>query len=174
MDAADEEQFRAFVVSSWPSLLRTAFLLTGDHHHAEDLVQSALVRTHRYWRRIQRTDAPEVYVRRVLVSLNANLWRRRRVAEHVTDVVPEPRCVEDPVMYDLREELWQATLRLPRQMRAVLVLRYFEDLSVAEVARILGCSEGAVKSQTSRGLVRLRDQLTSPDLVTQITQEGTP
>jgi RNA polymerase sigma-70 factor (sigma-E family) len=166
MDAVEEEQFRAFVVSMWPALLRTAYLLTGDHHHAEDLVQSALVRTHRYWRRIQRTDAPEVYVRRVLVSLNANRWRRRRVIEHVTDAVPEPSGVEAPTLH-LREEIWHAAQRLPAQMRAVLVLRYFEDLSVAEVAGVLGCSEGTVKSQASRGLARLRAELTSHDLITQ-------
>lgn len=159
MDAADEEQFRSFVLAAWPRLLRTAYLLTGDHHHAEDLVQSALVRTHRYWHRIRRTDAPEVYARRVLISLSANRWRRRRIVEHLTDAVPDRGRTDEHEASEAREQLWRATCRLPVQMRAVLVLRYYEDLSVAEVARVLGISEGSVKSQASRGLVRLRAEL---------------
>ncbi|MEV5709058.1 SigE family RNA polymerase sigma factor [Actinoallomurus sp. NPDC052274] len=156
MNAEAEEQFREFVTARWHALLRTAYLLTGDHGQAEDLVQTALVRTHRHWTRIRRSDAPEVYVRRVLVNLNHSRWHRKRVTEQVTDVLPEPATADALAAYDVRDELWSAVLTLPPRMRSVLVLRYFEDLPEAEVARLLGCSLGTVKSQTSRGLDRLR------------------
>ncbi|RCG29102.1 SigE family RNA polymerase sigma factor [Sphaerisporangium album] len=163
MSAKAEEQFRDFVTARWRALLRTTYLLTGDHGRAEDLLQVALVRAHRRWSRI---DDPELYVRRIVINLNHSWWRRRRIAEHLTDAPPEtvPRSVDgDPQAgYDLRDELWTAVRTLPPRMRAVLVLRYFEDLPEAEVARVLGCSLGTVKSQSSRGLVRLRDLL-GPD-----------
>jgi RNA polymerase sigma-70 factor (sigma-E family) len=160
-DKAADEEFRAFVVARWPSLLRTAYLLTGDHGHAEDLVQNALVRTHRHWRRIERTDAPEVFVRKVMVNLNSSRWRRSRLREDLTDLPPDrPGHRRDDVAdYDRRDELWQSVLTLPPRMRATLVLRYFEDLPEAEVARVMGCSVGSVKTQTSRGLERLRSRL---------------
>jgi len=156
-----EAEFRDFVQSRWRPLLRTAYLLTGDHGRAEELLQTALVRTHRHWHRIERTDAPEVYVRKVLVNLHNTWWRRGRRQEDPTEVVPEPA---EPgrdayATYEQRDELWRAVLTLPPRMRAALVLRYFEDLPEAEVARILDCSVGSVKSQTSRGLDRLREAL---------------
>lgn len=164
MDADAEAEFRDFVQSRWQPLLRTAYLLTGDHGRAEELLQTALVRTHRHWRRIERADAPEVYVRKVLVNLHNTWWRRGRRCEQPTDAVPEradPKA--DPyTAYELRDELWRAVLALPPRMRSVLVLRYFEDLPEAEVARILDCSLGTVKSQTSRGLDRLRGALDGP------------
>ena len=90
MDAQDEQDFRDFVVGQWHALFRTAYLLTGDRGDAEDLVQSALVRVHRNWHRIERRDAPAVYARRVLVNLSASFWRRRlRVREQPTDLLPE-------------------------------------------------------------------------------------
>ncbi|MEU1732907.1 SigE family RNA polymerase sigma factor [Streptosporangium sp. NPDC020145] len=148
-----EEHFRDFVTSRWQAMLRTAYLLTGDHGRAEDLLQTALVRTHRRWNRI---DDPELYTRRVLANLNISWWRRRRITEHLTGTVPET-AVQDPhTGYETRDALWTAMLTLPPRMRAVLVLRYFEDLPEAEVARTLGCSLGTVKSQASRGLERLR------------------
>ena len=146
-------------MARWHALLRTAYLLTGDQGQAEDLLQNALVRTHRHWTRIRRADAPEAYVRRVLVNLNNSRWRRKRVSEHVTDTVPEPHAGDTHAAYDLRDELWRAVLTLPPRMRSVLVLRYFEDLPEAEVAQVLNCSLGTVKSQSSRGLDRLRAEL---------------
>ncbi|MEV7006045.1 SigE family RNA polymerase sigma factor [Streptosporangium sp. NPDC051022] len=154
MDAEDAEgRFRDFVTARWQAMLRTAYLLTGDHGRAEDLLQTALVRTHRRWSRI---DDPEFYTRRVLVNLNASWWRRRRFTEHLTGTVPETAGEDPHAAYDVRDALWSAVLALPSRMRAVLVLRYFEDLPEAEVARLLGCSLGTVKSQASRGLERLR------------------
>lgn len=166
MDAKGEAEFREFVTSRWHSLLRTAYLLTGDLGRAEDLVQTALVLAHRHWRRIERTDAPEVYVRRILVTQNASWWRRRRVTESLTADLPAGAYVSEGrdamAAYDDRDVLWRAVLALPAQMRAVLVLRYFEDLTEADAAAVLGCSVGSVKSQTSRGLARLRAELGAP------------
>ena len=157
MDAQDEEDFRDFVVGQWHALLRTAYLLTGDRGDAEDLVQSVLVRVHRNWHRIERRDAPAVYARRILVNLNASFWRRRlRLHEQPTDRLPERVGADATEAHALRDELRRACLRLPPRQRAVLVLRYFEDLSEADTAATLGISVGAVKSQTSRGLDRLR------------------
>lgn len=155
MDRADE--FHAFVTGRWHALVRTGYLLTGDHHAAEDLVQSALVRTHRRWDRIERREAVEAYVIRTMINLQCNHWRRRRVGERLYAAIPEQLSREDHTSaFHLREELWTALQALPTRMRAVLVLRYFEDLSEAETADLLGCAVGTVKSQASRGLDRLR------------------
>ena len=160
MDEPDEDAFRDFVTARWHGLLRTAYLLVGDHGYAEDLVQTALVRTHRRWRRIERRDAPEVYVRQVLVNLASSHWRRRlRFRESSVAEVPERTVDDQAEATDQRDELWSALRTLPPRMRAVLVLRYFQDLTEAETAAALGCSVGSVKSQASRGLSRLRDRL---------------
>ncbi|GAA2046900.1 SigE family RNA polymerase sigma factor [Catenulispora yoronensis] len=163
MKAAQEDSFREFVEGSWHRLLRTAYLLTGDHGAAEDLVQTALMRTYKRWGAIERGDAPEVYVRRVMVNLNISAWRRRRVVEHV---VAEPPERPEPggrgdyqEAHAVRDELWRTVLTMPPRMRTVFVLRYFEDLSEAEVAAVMGCAVGSVKSQVARGLARLRAEL---------------
>lgn len=156
----EDEQFRVFVRQQWNPLLRTAYLLTGDRGTAEDLVQSALEKTHRRWGRIRRQDAPEVYVRRVMVNTATSWWRRRRPLEVPllpTDTAPAPDAY---AQVEQREQLLAALRRLPPRTQAILVLRYFEDLSEADTAGILGCSVGAVKSQASRGLARLRVQFT--------------
>ncbi|GAA3117303.1 SigE family RNA polymerase sigma factor [Streptosporangium carneum] len=171
-DAANaEERFRDFVTSRWQAMLRTAYLLTGDHGRAEDLLQTALVRTHRRWNRI---DDPELYTRRILVNLNVSWWRRRRFTEHLTDKIPETTAEDHHAVYDTRDALWAAVLTLPPRMRAVLVLRYFEDLPEAEVARVLDCSLGTVKSQASRGLDRLRDHPGIAALSRSETSEAQP
>lgn len=163
MDADSEADFRDFVVGQWHTLARTAFLLTGDRGDAEDLVQSTLVRVHRHWARIERTDVPYVYARRVLVNLHISAWRRRRGVAQVLAAVPPERGGPDVTLaVDRRDELLRACRTLPPRMRAVLVLRYFEDLSEADVARALGISVGSVKSQTSRALDRLRAVLGAP------------
>ncbi|WP_088318914.1 SigE family RNA polymerase sigma factor [Kineosporia sp. R_H_3] len=162
MDARDEADFREFVVGQWHALARTAYLLTGDRGDAEDLVQSTLVRVHRHWTRIERTDAPYVYARRVMVNLNTSIWRRTRISHHLTDAPPEPArpgAPDDTTTVDQRDELLRVCRTLPPRMRAVLVLRYFEDLPEADVAAALGISVGTVKSQTSKALDRLRTEL---------------
>ncbi len=159
--AEHEADFQEFVTTRWPALLRTAYLLTGDHGHAEDLLQTALVRMHRYWRKIQRDGgSPEAYTRKILVNLNTDRWRRgwHREQPHaeITDATTGRTAADAYASTDTRDELWRAVLALPPRMRAVLVLRYFEDLTEAEAADVLCCSTGTVKSQTSRGLARLR------------------
>jgi RNA polymerase sigma-70 factor (sigma-E family) len=147
-----DEEFRVFVESRYERLLRTAYLLTGETEEAEDLLQSALAAVMPRWRRM---DQPEAYVRRVMVNQLVSRWWRPRIREILTGVLPErPAENAEP---ETRDELWQAMLTLPKRMRAILVLRYWEDLSEIDTARILGCSVGSVKSQASRGLARMRE-----------------
>jgi RNA polymerase sigma-70 factor (sigma-E family) len=154
----EAEQFQLFVRQQWGPLLRTAYLLTGDRTTAEDLVQSALEKTHRRWDRILRRDAPEIYVRRVMINTATSWWRRRRPLE-VPLLASDVAAAPDPyAQVEQRQQLVAALRQLPPRTQAVLVLRYLEDRSEAEAARILGCSIGSVKSQASRGLARLRAQ----------------
>jgi RNA polymerase sigma-70 factor (sigma-E family) len=149
------EGFDEFVVSRSPRLLRTAYLLTHDWTQAEDLLQTALARAWEAWRRIQ--GDPEPYVRRILVNAYASWWRRKWNGERPTAELPEPPPGGHPqTRVDDRDQVWQALRRLPKRQRAVLVLRYFEDLSEVEIAEALGCSVGTVKSQASRALAKLR------------------
>jgi RNA polymerase sigma-70 factor (sigma-E family) len=160
VDPASERQFHEFVVARRPDLVRTAFLLCGDPDEAHDLVQTALMRMHRRWSAIERTDAPEVYARKVIVNLSASWWRRRLRHRWVAlSELAEPLVAHPGEQLAARAELWEAVMTLPPRTRAVLVLRYFEDLSEAETARQLGCSVGSVKSQASRGLARLRQEM---------------
>jgi RNA polymerase sigma-70 factor (sigma-E family) len=159
--AADEsESFAAFVAARGPALSRTAYLLTGDHAAAEDLVQSALSKLLPRWGRVRRDGSDPVhYVRRVMVNEHVSLWRRAgRGRVTPSAFVPDT----DRTAVDLADAVvWRVTLRnalrqLPPRQRAVLVLRFYEDLSVAETAELLDCSAGTVKSQTSDALERLR------------------
>jgi RNA polymerase sigma-70 factor (sigma-E family) len=154
----EPEDFRQYVARRHLALLRTAYLLTGDHANAEDLVQTALARTWLAWERIEDPRAVDAYVRRTLVNTHRSAWRLRRVKEVPTDVLPETPDDASPAEHDgLRDVLWAALAELPRQQRVTLVLRYYEDLSEAEIARVLGVSVGTVKSNASRGLARLRE-----------------
>lgn len=166
-----DADFVEFVQARSPSLLRTATLLTaGDRHAAEDLLQSALAKAYVAWRRVRQQGAQEAYVRTTMTrtAIDAGRWRTRR-PETVVDAVPEPpapsRLAADTV--DDRESLWPLLAGLSPQQRAVLVLRYYEDLSEAEIARTLGCSRGSVKSHASRGLAALRAVLQEDLPVTQ-------
>ena len=152
---ATPEGFAEFVVARQAALLRTAYLLTGHAQDAEDLVQTTLVKVVPQWRRIQ--DNPEAYVRRVLVNENISRWRRRRWREHATDVLPETLS-DEPDRADLLAVRDALRTLAPRQ-RAVLVLRYYEGLSEAEIAATLGIAPGTVKSQARAGLARLRRAL---------------
>jgi RNA polymerase sigma-70 factor (sigma-E family) len=153
--------FEAFVERGSTALLRTAYLLTGDRGHAEDLLQTALLRTARQWSRAR--DAPEAYTRKVLINLSRDrirtLFRRPREAP----LPPDPdnlRTVD--AGYDQvaeRRAVVRALAELPTRQRQVVVLRFFEDLSVEQTAQLLGFSTGTVKSHTSRALARLRELL---------------
>jgi RNA polymerase sigma-70 factor (sigma-E family) len=155
--------FDEFVAARRPALLRTAYLLTGSHHDAEDLVQSTLLRVVPHWRRIAAD--PERYVRRVLVRESVTRWRGRRWRERSMAQLPERPTEDDrPERTALREAL---TSLSPRQ-RAVLVLRYYDDLSEAATAEALGISLGTVKSHARDGLARLRE------LAPAIREDATP
>jgi RNA polymerase sigma-70 factor (sigma-E family) len=158
-DAATE--FDDFVRARHPALLRFAYVLTGDPHLAADLVQDALERTGMRWRFVQRQDAPEGYVRRAIVNAHLNQRRRRRRERLVAD---PPELAQSTV--ETRDDLlWGLLAGLPPQQRAVLVLRFYEDLTEAEVARVLDCAIGTVKSNGSRALAKLRDALRSAGAV---------
>ncbi|MEU3642846.1 SigE family RNA polymerase sigma factor [Lentzea sp. NPDC034063] len=148
------EGFEEFVAIASPRLLRTAFLLTRDAGHAEDLLQTALARAWRSWNRID--GDPEPYVRRIIVNSHATWWRRRWRGEEPTADLPERPGESPQNAVDEREWLWQALGRLPRRQRTVLVLRFYEDLTEVQVAGLLGCSVGTVKSQASKALAKLR------------------
>jgi RNA polymerase sigma-70 factor (sigma-E family) len=159
-DPAPPLHFDAYVHERSPALLRLAFLLTGDTHLAEDLLQTSLVKVMGRWEQIAARGDPHAYVRKVLLH-TAIGWRRRRwQGERPSERLPEPAGEADPASAaDSRERLRRALLTLPPRQRAAVVLRHYEDLSEAEAARELGCSVGTVKSQTARGLDRLRTLL---------------
>lgn len=152
---SDTDGFDEFVAARYTRLLRTAYLLTRDRGLAEDLVQTALAKCWLGWRRI-RHDDPGPYVHQVLVNTYTAWWRRKWNAEYPTEELPHTGRAGGHQAVDDRADLADALRRLPRRMRAVVVLRYYEDLSEAETARILGCSAGTVKSQSSRALAKLR------------------
>jgi RNA polymerase sigma-70 factor (sigma-E family) len=154
------ESFEAFVVARSGALLRTAYLLTQDRQLAEDLLQTSLARAWSSWSKID--VSPEAYVRRVLVNTYSTWWRRKWHGESPTAELPEVAHHDhDPAAMP---ELRIALARLPRRQRAVVVLRYFEDLSEIETARIMQCSVGTVKSQTSKALAKLRIDQAVTDL----------
>ncbi|MCP9208603.1 SigE family RNA polymerase sigma factor [Streptomyces cucumeris] len=148
--------FEEFVAARGPRLLRVAWLLTGDAHLAEDLLQTVLAKVWPKWRRIA-ADNPEAYVRRALVNTHASWWRRRWRGEVPHDELPDVTAAPDPFeSVDLEQSLAAAVRRLPGRQRAVVVLRYFEDLSVEDTAEVLGCTAGTVKSQASKALRTLQ------------------
>ncbi|MGA8258487.1 MAG: SigE family RNA polymerase sigma factor [Nocardioides sp.] len=151
--------FEEFVAARSTALWRSAFLLTGDAHKAEDLLQTALVKAWRRWDSIERREAVESYVRKAMVTTYTDWWRRRWNGEAPTEVLPESAGGDEADRVDVRRDVLAALATLPRGQRAVLVLRYFDDLSEAQTADALGISVGTVKSQASRALAALR---TSP------------
>jgi RNA polymerase sigma-70 factor (sigma-E family) len=155
--AETSDEFSMFVRTRTPALLRSAYLLTGDQHLAEDLVQTALAHTHRSWHRLRDKGNVEAYTRKVMYHHQISIWRRRRVAESFTGELPARAGGDDHAAnVALRLSLRVALLKLSPRQRAVLVLRFFEDRSEAETAELLGVSIGTVKSQTSKALVRMR------------------
>ncbi|MEU4834061.1 SigE family RNA polymerase sigma factor [Streptosporangium sp. NPDC023615] len=152
-----DEEFREYVVARGPTLLRAAHRLAGSPNDAEDLLQSALVKTYLAWDRIQDRAALDGYVRRAMVNINISWWRRRRLEEYPLERLPEPAL---PGGRHLPERVEQALERLPARMRTAVVLRYYEDMTEPEIAKALGISVGTVKSTVSRGMAKLRGDLT--------------
>jgi len=160
-----DAEFEAYMAARQASLLRTAYLLSGDRDTAEDLVQTAFAKLYLSWDKVQRRELVDGYLRRILVNEHSSLWRRPwKRRERPTDRLPET-ATADAVRDDRRAALWQFVQTLPRRQRAVVVLRYYEELSEAEIAQILGISPGTVKSQASRALASLRSRVhTWPEL----------
>ena len=161
MVAADEReaQFREFVAARSAALLRLAYLVSGDTNLAEDLLQTTLTRTYLAWRRLDGIDSLDAYTRRVLLNTATSWWRRRWRGERPTSQVPERPVSDQSDQMAERDAMWRLLGRLPARQRAVLVLRYYEDLSEADIAAELGLSVGTVKSHASRALAALRSHL---------------
>jgi RNA polymerase sigma-70 factor (sigma-E family) len=167
-----EDDFRRFVEAHWLGLVRSAYLLVGDHGAAEDLVQQTLASVYRHWDRRVREGAPVAYVRKAMVNHAISNGRRNRVSESLFGGIGrgergeslEGFAIDRRDAYrvvDNRDLIVRGLRELPAQMRAVVVLRYFDDLTEAATAELLGISVGSVKSQTSRGLQRLRSAIAS-------------
>lgn len=153
--ASRDAEFSEYMAARQASLLRTAYLISGDRHTAEDLVQTALAKLYLAWDRVEDRGSLDGYVRRVIVNEHNSLWRRPfKRREHATDEVPERAAPTEDGGHDA--DLWAFVQGLPRKQRAAVVLRYYEQLSEAETAEVLGVSVGTVKSQTSRALAALR------------------
>ena len=163
MNGEDRAEFTEFMTGRWPGLVRLAYALTGDRWLAEDLAQAALASACNSWRRVRRADDPDAYVRRILINAAHRRFREQRR-------LPAARGKAEPEVADLaqaaetRSDLFAALAALPHRQRAVIVLRYWADLSDAQVAELLGCSEGTVRSQAWRALAKLRvsPALTAP------------
>jgi RNA polymerase sigma-70 factor (sigma-E family) len=155
-----DAEFAAYMEARQPSLLRTAYLLTGDRGTAEDLVQSALAKLYLSWDKVQRRELVDGYVRRILVNENNSLWRRGwKRREVVTATFPDRAAAPEPSYDGQGDALWEFVQTLPRRQRAVVVLRYYEDLSEQETADVLGISVGTVKSQASRAIAAMRTRI---------------
>jgi RNA polymerase sigma-70 factor (sigma-E family) len=154
--AQDAPAFEEYAASAWPALYRSSYLLTGSHADAEDLAQQTLLQAYRSWAKVSRADEPAAYVRRMQTNLFISQRRpRARRLELLTDAPPEPRPVPGAGPED-RMVLWPHIATLPPRQRAVIVLRYYEQLSEREIAEALGCSTGNVKSTAHRALHALR------------------
>lgn len=152
--------FAAYVKARQPVLLRTARSLTANPSDAEDLLQTALAKTYVAWERIEDHRALDGYVRRALLNTRTSQWRKRKVDEFACDELPEPEGVQsaDPAEQQaLHDAMWRAIMKLPARQRAMVVLRYYEDLSEVQTAEVLGVSVGTVKSAVSRALGKLRE-----------------
>ncbi|MDT3441624.1 SigE family RNA polymerase sigma factor [Pseudofrankia sp. BMG5.37] len=156
-DEGDDGGFTAYFTPRAAGLLRFAYLLTGDAGEAEDLTQTTLTRVFVVWPRVRGHDRPDAYARRVMVNTNTSRFRRHRVRQVLVDVPPE-RAEPSPQLAAVEDRagLAAALATLPPRQRAVVVLRYCEDLPEAEVAALLRCSAGTVKSQAAKGLAKLR------------------
>jgi RNA polymerase sigma-70 factor (sigma-E family) len=152
----DDGGFDAFVVSRLNALVSYAYLLTGNRHSAEDVVQTALARTAIRWARVHDKANPEGYVRRAIVNEFLNTRRLRRSTEVPVADVTDAVVATAESAYDERDAMWSALATLPRGQRVVLVLRYYEGLSEAEIAAVLGCAAGTVKSQAAKAIAHLR------------------
>jgi RNA polymerase sigma-70 factor (sigma-E family) len=163
VDQRDEEEFAEYFAARQEAVRRTAYMLCGDWHRADDLAQTAFVALHRRWKKIRDPAATDAYVRKTLVRASIDEsrrpWRRERQAETLPELTDDTPGLDELVA--TREDLRVALAKVPPKQRAVLVMRYFEGLDVASTAEALGCSQGNVKSQTARGLANLKQAMGS-------------
>lgn len=153
-------EFESWLVAREPALQRTAHLLTGDVHSAQDLVQATLAKLYLRWERVRAADNIDAYARTALVNEFRSSWRRAgRRAELVVETVPERPAAEEPTYDGSRDAVWRFVCSLPPKQRAVVVLRFYEQLTESEIAELMGISIGTVKSQSSRALAALRARL---------------
>lgn len=157
------EEFEKYAAARGPSLLRLAFVLTGDETDAQDVVQEALSRALPRWSRISAADDPDAYVRRMVVNAHVSWWRKfRRRESPVAEVVMAacaPASSDSVIAKDDGDAIWAACLRLPKDQRAAVVLRYYEELSHAEIAVLTGVAESTARSRVHRGLAALRSAI---------------
>jgi RNA polymerase sigma-70 factor (sigma-E family) len=156
----DKSDFEQFMAARWQPLVRTAYVLTGNQQDAEDIAQTALTNAYSVWPRIRKADDVTMYVHRILINVYRTTRRKRRVLEVLTAALPERRSTTASAANDSlhdRDEVVQALMLLAPRQRAVIVLRYLEDMTEAQTAAVLGCSVGTVKSQTSKALAKLRE-----------------
>jgi RNA polymerase sigma-70 factor (sigma-E family) len=156
VSAESDEEFRDFMRGRWPAMVRLAYGLTGDLGHAEDVAQAAFARAYASWPRVARTGDPDAYVRKIVINENLSRFRKRRVAEDLVGAVPEGPGQSTADVPGDSEALLRALRKLGPRQRAVIVARYWMDMSEAETAAALNCSVGTVKSQASRALATLR------------------
>ncbi|MFE4961389.1 SigE family RNA polymerase sigma factor [Streptomyces sp. NPDC056660] len=171
---ARNEEFQSFMIGRWPRLMRTAYLLTGEQHAAEDLVQSTLERVFVAWRKVGSADDPEAYVRRVMMNAHARRHRRKLkeflAPKDDSGLVREVPDTGDRIAQaDDRGALLKALAQLPARQREAVVLRYWEDLTETQAAEAMGCSVGTVKSNAAKGIAKLR---AIPGLAEMVTQGG--
>jgi RNA polymerase sigma-70 factor (sigma-E family) len=169
VDDASERDFREYVVARRAMLEREAYLLVGDVHLAQDLVQTALAKAYVSWSRVSSSEHPDAYVRKILVNANTSRLRKRRVRELLTDMTVETReaYIDSlPGVDTTRVDVMRVLMTLPKRQRTAVVLRYWADLPEADVAEAMGCSVGTVRSQSSKALAKLRDQLSVRDIAT--------
>jgi RNA polymerase sigma-70 factor (sigma-E family) len=159
-EAQRDAEFTEYLAARQPTLLRTAYLLTGDKHQAEDVLQTSLAKLYLAWDKVHDRGAVDAYVRRIMVNENNSLWRRAwKKREFATEVIPEGSPHHDQYDEGTNDQLWEVVQTLPPKARSVVVLRYYEQMSEAEVADALGISIGTVKSQCSRALAALRQRV---------------
>ncbi len=166
LPVASRDSFDEFFAATWSRLYRTAYAVAGDHASAEDALQSAFARAYSSWRRVSRVDHPEAYVRRMVVNeildqRRRAWWRRERPRAETPETPADGADLTGDLVAD-RASLWAAVRDLPPRQRAVIVLRYYEDLTEREIAEILGCAPGTVKSQASDALATLRRLAADP------------
>lgn len=162
--AARDAEFTDYLHARQPSLLRTAYLLTGNQHQAEDVLQTSLAKLYLAWDKVQDRNSVDAYVRRIMVNENNSLWRRGwKKREYATEVIPDGTPHHDSYDEGQSRALWDVVQSLPPKARAVVVLRYYEQLTEAETADVLGVSVGTVKSQCSRALATLRERVLEED-----------